>query len=59
MSEEMRIMLDNHTLAILLRSNLSCYVNKVITPEILDEMTSQIIESIEYFLSRTEGKSIL
>lgn len=54
MADELRVMLNNETLKTLLRSNLSCYVNKTITSEILEDMTKQIIESIDYFLNKPE-----
>lgn len=52
MTEEIRIKLDNDSLTTLLRSNLSCYMGKSITQELLIELTKQIIESIEFFLNQ-------
>jgi len=55
MDDEIRIMLNNEALATLLRSNLSCYLGKSITVELLDEITSQITESINYFINQKDG----
>lgn len=52
MTDEINIMLNNDSLSTLLRSNLSCYLGKPITSELLDEITKQIIESIEFFLNQ-------
>lgn len=52
MAEEIRIKLDNDSLTTLLRSNLSCFMGKNITQELLNELTKQIIESIEFFLNQ-------
>jgi len=52
MTDEIKIMLDNESLSTLLRSNLSCYLSKPITSELLDDITRQIIESIEFFLNQ-------
>lgn len=52
MTDEINIMLNNDSLSTLLRSNLSCYLGKQITSELLDEITKQIIESIEFFLNQ-------
>jgi len=55
MSDEIKIMLDNESLAKLLRSNLSCHTGKTLTQDTLNEITRQIIESIEYFLNKSDG----
>lgn len=54
MNDEIKIALNNKSLAILLRSNLSCHLGRVITNESLSELTNQIIESIEFFLNKKE-----
>lgn len=54
MTDELKIMLDNESLGTLLRSNLSCFMGKTITQELLNELTVQIIESIDYFLNKKE-----
>ena len=54
MTDELKVMLNNETLATLLRSNLSCHANKIITTDNLDEIVCQIIESIEYFLNKSD-----
>ena len=52
MGQEIKLMLDNESLASLLRSNLCCHIGKVLTQESLNEVTQQIIESITYFLNK-------
>jgi len=47
-----KILLNAENLSTLLRSNLSCFMAKTITSELLDEITLQIIESIDYFLNQ-------
>lgn len=54
MTEEIRIKMDNESLGILLRSNLSCYMGKNITQDLLFELAEQIIESIDYFINQKE-----
>lgn len=54
MDKEIKIMLDSESLSTLLRANLSCFVGKNITHESLKEITEQIIESINYFLSKKD-----
>lgn len=49
-----KIKLNTESLTTLLRSNLSCYMNKIMTQEVLEQLTSQIIESIDYFINKTE-----
>jgi hypothetical protein len=54
MTEELRIKLDNESLTTLLRSNLSCFMGKCITQELLNEITVQIIESIDFFINKED-----
>jgi hypothetical protein len=54
MDKEIKLMLNNESLATLLRSNLSCYVGKTITQESLSELTVQILESLTYFLNKKD-----
>lgn len=54
MTDQIKIMLDNDSLAVLLRSNLSCHMGKTMTKESLDEISSQIVESINFFLNKSE-----
>lgn len=54
MTEEIRIKLDNESLTTLLRSNLSCYMGKNITQELLTELTKQIIESIDFYINKKD-----
>lgn len=52
--EESRIKLDNDLLSTLLRSNLSCYLGKSMNQDVLNDMTVQIIESIDYFVNKKD-----
>lgn len=52
MSNELKIKLDPMSLATLLRSNLSCFMGKTITQELLNELTLQIIDSISFFINQ-------
>lgn len=54
MADELKVMLNNESLSTLLRSNLSCYLGNTINQELLGEITKQIIESIDYFLNKSE-----
>jgi len=58
MTDQIKEMIDNDSLATLLRSNISCHLGKSMTRESLDEITSQIVESINYFLNNSEDKSV-
>jgi hypothetical protein len=53
--DSLKIRLDRDSLTTLLRSNLSCHLSKRINLELLDELTEQIVESIEFFLNCEEG----
>ena len=46
------IELDNESLVKLLRDNLCCHLGKNITYELLNELTNQIVESIDYFINK-------
>jgi hypothetical protein len=50
MANEIKIIINDENISTLLRSNLCCYLGKTITSDLLDEMTKQIIESLNYFL---------
>ena len=58
MTDQIKEMLDNESLATLLRSNISCHMGKTMTRDSLDEITSQIVESINYFLKSEEDKPV-
>lgn len=36
----------------LLKSNLACHMNKILTHELIEEISKQIIESIAYIVSK-------
>lgn len=49
-----KISLNTESLTTLLRSNISCHLNKTMTQELMNELVAQIIESIDYFINKTE-----
>lgn len=49
-----KLTLNTESLIPLLRSNLSCHMNKVMTQEVLEQLTAQIVESIDYFINKTD-----
>jgi hypothetical protein len=54
MDNEIKIMINNESLTSLIRSNLCCHIGKTITQESINEITEQIIESINYFLNKKD-----
>jgi hypothetical protein len=48
------ITLQEHSLKELLKSNMSCHLNKPLSPELMDELVTQIIDSIDYFINKKE-----
>ena len=48
------IKLNQELLRGLLRSNICCHLNKPLTEELIEELTQQIIDSIDYFLNNAE-----
>ena len=44
---------STESLTTLIRSNISCHSNKTITPELIELLTSQIIESIDYLILKS------
>ena len=54
MTDQIKIMLDNDSLSTLLRSNLSRHMGKTMTIDSLDKITSQIVESIIFFLNKPD-----
>lgn len=49
-----QIKLNAQNLTELLKSNMACHLNKSLTPELMDELVTQIIDSIEYFINKNE-----
>jgi hypothetical protein len=49
--EKPKIKLNEENLSLLLKSNISCHFNKPLTQELIDTLTKQIIESIDFFLN--------
>ncbi len=58
MSEQPQITLNNEALETLLRSNLSCYMGKSISQDLLGEITHQIMDSIDFFLNKKDEEQI-
>lgn len=54
MTDEFKIKLDDESLTTLIRSNLSCHMGKIITQELLADLTKQIVESIDYFINKLD-----
>lgn len=52
--ELIKVKLNTESLTTLLRSNLSCHVNKLLTQELIDTLTQQIIESIDFFMNKID-----
>lgn len=55
--DHVKIKLNAESLTTLLRSNISCHLNKNLTQELMNELTAQIIESIDYFINKTDDIS--
>lgn len=49
--ELVKIKLNTESLTTLLRSNIACHMNKTLTQELMEQLTVQIIESIDFFLN--------
>ena len=49
--EAVKISLNTESLTTLLRSNISCHMNKILTQELMEQLTAQIVESIDFFLN--------
>jgi hypothetical protein len=56
--DEIKDMIQDESLATLLRSNLSCYLGKTMTLDSLDQITTQIVESIVYSIGKTGDKIV-
>lgn len=56
--DEIKDMIQDESLATLLRSNLSCYLGKTMTLDSLDQITTQIVESIVYSMGKSEDKVV-
>lgn len=56
MSEEAarQIIISPELLSSLIRSNMSCHSGKPLTQELIETISSQIVESIDYILNRSE-----
>jgi hypothetical protein len=56
-TEQIKEMITNESLAKLLRSNLSCYLGENITRDKLDKMALDIVESIDFVLNNPDIKA--
>lgn len=54
MKEQIAPELNTEKLTALLRSNLSCHRNQILTQELIDTLSLQIVESIDYFINKHE-----
>lgn len=57
MTEQIKEMISNESLAKLLRSNLSCYIGENITRDKLDKIALDIVESIDFVLNNPDAKT--
>ncbi len=53
-NDDIRITINSTQLATLIKSNISCHTNKALTPELIDELVTQIIDSVDYFLNKKD-----
>ncbi len=51
---ELTISIATDRLCSLLKSNLSCHAGKPLTQELIESLSTQIVESVEYFLNSNE-----
>jgi hypothetical protein len=47
------IIINQDVLAGIIKSNISCHASKPLTQELIDIITMQIIESIDFFIKKT------
>ncbi len=47
------LVINNDALSALIKSNIACYFNKSLTQELIDTLTKQIVDSIDYFIDST------
>lgn len=60
MTNELKISINDEALSTLLRSNLSSHLGQIISQELLNKMTIEIVESINYFLNKqNDEKNII
>jgi hypothetical protein len=46
--------ITSEKLCSLIRSNLSCHAGKPLTQELIETISSQIVESVDYILNRSD-----
>lgn len=54
MTDELKIMIDNDSLAMVIRKNLAGHLNKALTHELMNDLAKQIVESVEYFMNKKD-----
>jgi hypothetical protein len=54
MNKEVEIIINEEKLSHLIKSNISCHANKLLNQELIEALTHQIIESIDYFLNKPD-----
>ena len=52
MTHAIHIKLDNNLLEKLLHTNLATHLGKTLTQDVLNDVTKEIIESIDFFLNK-------
>jgi hypothetical protein len=56
MTDKLSIKLNEESLASIIKSNLSCHHSKTLTQELIEEISKQIIETIDYFINNSNNK---
>lgn len=52
-----QIILTEEKLSCLVKSNISCYFNKPLSSDLINELTQQIVESINFYIEITKTNS--
>lgn len=52
-----QIILTEEKLSCLVKSNISCYFNKPLSSDLINELTQQIVESINFYTQITKTNS--
>ena len=51
---QLQITVNGVLLGNLIKNNLSCHANKPLTQELIEQITAQIVESVDYFLNKRD-----
>ena len=52
-----QIILTEEKLSCLVKSNISCYFNKPLSSDLINELTQQIVDSINFYIEVTKTNS--